>query len=546
MIRKLNIRCEGQFLQRWVIGCFAFIVSFGWMPQAVAQTITPSVSQAFSAETKRPSFTVGSKRFTESYILGELIALVANQTQEANVFLRPGLGNTGILIAALKSGEIDIYPEYMGTILREILQSKLPLDAEALRQKLASMGLAASMPLGFNNTYALAMREEQARALNIETISDLKNHPTLKLGLTQEFIGRQDGWLGLKKTYDLPQQSPRGIDHGLIYGAIAAKQVDVMDAYTTDARLLNEPIRILKDDLGYFPSYEAVLLYRADLPERLPKIWTALGSLTQSIDAVAMINLNSRAEKNKIPVAQVARDFLETQGQHAADIQAPHTFDKQSVFDAFKNFIALMFGNDFWQLTKQHSMLVLVSLGLSVLIGIPLGILAYRVPRVRQVVLGLISVLNTIPSLALFALLIPILGMIGVVPAIFALALYGLLPIVRNTYSGLTDISSEIKESTVMLGLGQRFCLFRIELPMATRSILSGIKTSAIINVGSATIAAFIGAGGYGERIVQGLALNDNAMLLAGAIPAAVLALLVHGLFEYLENKLVPAGLKIR
>ena len=474
------------------------------------------------------TLTVGSKRFTESYILGELISLIVTQTAEAKVVLRPGLGNTGILIAALKAGEIDIYPEYTGTIALEILKSPGALDLKQMNLLLAPIGLAACVPLGFNNTYALAMREDLAEKLNIRTISDLKNHPQLRFGLTQEFIGRQDGWPGLKAQYALPQSTPRGIDHGLIYDALEANQVDVMDAYTTDAMLKRYPLRLLSDDLGYFPAYDAVLLHRADLPLRLPKSWGALQSLQDAISASAMITMNSEAEQDKVSFAQVAQHFL-------AQTKAPKVS---------RNFLNLMFAQDFWRLLGQHASLVLISLILSITLGIPLGVLSFAIPRLRKFVLGSVSVINTIPSLALFALFIPLLGMIGTVPAICALVLYGLLPIVLNTYSGLSDIPGDIQETTRMLGLGWAYRLFRIELPMSSRSILSGIKTSAVINVGTATIAAFIGAGGFGERIAQGLALNDNAMLLAGAIPAALLALIVHASFELSEKWLVPKGLR--
>ncbi len=497
-----------------------------------------------------PTLTVGSKRFTESYILGEIIVRIATQVGEARVVLRPGLGNTGILIAALKSAEIDLYPEYTGTIVREILHSPTPLSLAEMNQQLAPLGLAASVPLGFNNTYALAMREDLAEQLHIRTISDLKNHPELRLGLTQEFIGRQDGWPGLKARYGLPYPTPRGIDHGLIYGAIDAEQVDVMDAYTTDAMLERYPIRILQDDLAYFPDYEAVLLYRAELPTRLPRTWTALGVLAHALPASEMIKLNSQAEQGKISVRQVARDYLSSRSITTSSTTASampgvgYVATHASPVSPWQHFLQTMFADDFWRLTREHIMLVMSALMISICVGVPLGVLAYRFGVIRQPVLGSISVIHTIPSLALFALFIPLLGRIGFAPAICALVLYGLLPIVRNTYSGLSDISAEIKESAQVLGLGSLYRLLHIELPLASRSILSGIKTSAIINVGTATIAAFIGAGGFGERIAQGLALNDNVMLLAGAIPAAALALIVHATFEYQERWLVPKGLR--
>jgi osmoprotectant transport system permease protein len=152
-------------------------------------------------------------------------------------------------------------------------------------------------------------------------------------------------------------------------------------------------------------------------------------------------------------------------------------------------------------------------------------------------VLGVVGVIQTIPSLALFAFLIALLGAIGTLPALIALFLYALLPIVRNTYTGLEGIGRGMRQAALALGLSKQERLRRIEIPLAMPAILAGVKTSAVINVGTATIAAFVGAGGYGERIVSGLALNDNATLLAGAVPAATLALLIQGLFELGERR---------
>jgi osmoprotectant transport system permease protein len=488
---------------------------------AVALTLCGS---AYAAE----ALTVGSKRFTESYILGEIVTLTAQRAGEARAAHRPGLGNTGIVYSALKNGEIDVYPEYTGTIEREILKSTQPLDLDGLNRALQPLGLSAGVPLGFNNTYALAMREDRAQALGIRSVSDLAAHPEVVLGLSQEFIGRADGWPGLKKAYALPHSTPHGLDHGLAYEAIAAGQVDVIDAYTTDAKIGRFKLRVLKDDKLFFPVYDAVLLYRADLPQRLPRTWAALAALRGAFDERRMIALNAEAELNGKSFNEVAKGFL---GERPA--QTPGG-----------GFLARLFAPDFWRLAYEHVMLVAVSLFVAIAIGIPLGILAYRVPAVRQWVLSAVGVIQTIPSLALFAFLIPLFGKIGTIPALAALFLYALLPIVRNTYSGLADIAPGLRESAVALGLPPDYRLRVIELPLASRAILAGVKTSAVINVGTATIAAFIGAGGFGERIAQGLALNDNATLLAGAVPAAALALLVHGGFELLDRWLMPAGLR--
>jgi osmoprotectant transport system permease protein len=479
------------------------------------------------------TLTVGSKRFTESYILGEIVRQVAERAGEVEVVYRPGLGNTGVVFAALTSGAIDVYPEYTGTIDREILKNRTPSDNAALNRQLAGRGIGVAVPLGFNNTYALAMREEQAQALGIRTLSDLARRPELRLGLSPEFLGRADGWRGLKQVYALPFATPRGIDHGLSYEAVTQGQVDVIDIYTTDAKIARYKLRVLADDRKFFPAYDAALLYRLDLPQRAPKTWAALQKLAGKIPEQRMIGLNADAELHGKSFAMAAADFLE----HAAARPPRQDGEKEG-------FLSRLFGPDFWRLTGEHLVLVFASLALGVAVGVPLGIWAARASSARQPILSLVGVIQTIPALALLAFLIPLFRQIGVLPALVALFLYALLPIVRNTYTGLSDMDPSLRESALALGLPSLARLRLIELPLASRAILAGIKTSAVINVGTATIAAFIGAGGFGERIAAGLALNDNAMLLAGAIPAAVLALLVQGGFEALDYWLIPQGLR--
>jgi osmoprotectant transport system permease protein len=477
-----------------------------------------------------PTLAVGSKRFTESYILAEIIAHSAGAAGEARVVHKPGLGNTAIVFSALRSGAIDLYPEYTGTIDREILKSAGPLDAETRRRRLAQVGIGLGVPLGFNNTYALAMDGERAAALGIATLSDLARHPALRLGLSQEFIGRSDGWEGLKKAYGLPFATPRGLDHGLAYEALAAGQVDVIDAYSTDAKIEKYRLRVLVDDRNYFPRYDAVILHRLDLPQRLPGTWAALGALEGTISADRMVALNAEAELGGKTFAAVAENFLRGRGVAGAG-QA--------------GFWSRLFGPDFLRLTGDHLTLVFVSLALAIAAGLPLGITAERTAALRQPILAVTGLVQTIPSLALLAFLIPLFGTIGAAPALAALFLYSLLPIVRNTYTGLAEIPRGMIQAALALGFTSGAVLRLIELPLAARTILAGIKTAAVINVGTATIAAFVGAGGYGERIAQGLALNDNGALLAGAVPAAALALLVHGAFELLDRWLVPAGVDL-
>jgi osmoprotectant transport system permease protein len=468
------------------------------------------------------SIEVGSKRFTESYILGEIVA------QTANGRLKPGLGNTGIVFSALKAGSIDVYPEYTGTIAKEILKLDGDAGIERLNRALARQGLGIGIPLGFSNGYALAMREDRAQALGIRTLSDLAKHRELKLGLSQEFIARADGWPGLKAAYGFPFATPSGLDHGLAYEAIAAGKIDVMDIYTTDAKIERYKLRTLEDDRKFFPRYDAVLLYRLDAPQRFPRAFEALKKLEGRIDERQMIRMNAAAELEGKSFAQAAALLGSGSGSRS---------DDDSGKPAQRKFLDTLFGPDFWRLSGQHLLLVFVSLAASAALGVPLGMAAAKLPRLAQPILGVVGVIQTIPALALFAFLIALVGTIGTGPALIALFLYALLPIVRNTYTALAQTSKGFVQAGKALGLTSGQILRLIELPLALPSILAGIKTSAVINVGTATIAAFIGAGGYGERIAAGLALNDSVTLLAGAIPAAALALLVQGAFELGERR---------
>jgi len=496
---------------------------------------------AFSVATAsaQVSLQIGSNRSTESYILGEIIAQKAQGPGATSAVHQRGMGNTAILLNALESRSIDVYPEYTGTIAREILKlPDVPPLAE-LNTRLAARGLAVAVPLGFNNSYALAVRLSDARQKGLARISDLRQHPELRLGLSQEFLGRADGWPNLERAYKLRFPPPKGLDHGLAYEAIAGGQVDVIDIYTTDAKLDKYELTVLEDDLSFFPRYDAVLLHRADVPTRFPKAWATLAQLEGNLDDAAMRRLNAAAELDGKDIAVVASDWLGARPGQASDAaSASDAAVRPTLWQR-------LFAPDLGRLALEHGGLVFTALAASCAIGIPLGLLAARRRPTATVVFGVTGIIQTIPSLALLAFLIPMTGRIGMVPAFIALTLYALLPIVRNTQVALVQIPRGMIEAAKSLGLRPATILREIELPLAMPTLLAGIKTSAVLNVGTATIAAFIGAGGFGERIVTGLALNDQTMLLAGAIPVAVLALAIQGAFELLEKRVVPAGLRI-
>jgi osmoprotectant transport system permease protein len=466
---------------------------------------------------------IGSKKFTESYVLAE-IAKGSLENAGLKVEHRQGMGGTIILWEALRGGGIDVYPEYTGTIAEEMLKEPGASIAQ-IRNALSAQGIAMTDDLGFNNTYALVMRRDRSEQLGLKTISDLRAHRELKFGLTHEFLERRDGWRPLSERYQLAPAQVLGIDHALGYSALVKGEIDVKDAYSTDAKIGDYGLVTLIDDLHFFPQYKAVFLYRKTLS---PQGAHALNELSNSIDEARMIRLNSEAERTK-NYAAAAQQFFGTADRA---ITTP--------------FVSETFRNKLLRWATRHLELAGISLLLAIIVGLPLGIVASRGGAVGHAILGITGVIQTIPSLALLALLVP-LPFFGISArtAIVALFLYGLLPIVRNTASGLQDIPRPLRESAIALGLtaGQR--LRKVFLPLASRSILAGIKTSAVINIGTATLAALIGAGGLGEPIISGLNLNDHVTILEGAVPAALLALLVQFFFDLLDRVLIPRGLRL-
>lgn len=471
---------------------------------------------------------VGSKLDTEGSILGEMVGQLAQSAGARSTFQQ--LGSTGIVWQALRNGDIDVYPEYTGTLRQEIFAGRGLADEAALRQALADLGIRMSRPLGFNNTYAIGMKEAKAERLGIRTISDLRQHPELRFGFTNEFMGRADGWPGLRDRYQLPQRDVRGLEHSLAYQALRSDTVDATDLYSTDAEIRVQQLRVLQDARGFFPEYHAILLYRAKLQEQAPQAVEAMLRLEGRISESDMAAMNARVVGEAQKPAKVAADFLvQTLNVHT-EVRTPSAFD------------------DLIRHARQHLYLVAISLAAAIALSVPLGIAAARYPRFGHVIVSGVGIIQTIPSLALLVFMIPLLGT-GGTPAVVALFLYSLLPIVQNTYTGLRDIPAPLLESAEALGLSPAARLRLIELPLAMRSMLAGIKTAAVINVGTATIGALIGAEGFGQPIVTGLQLGERGLGLViwqGAVPAAVLALLVQGFFELVERAVVPKGLRLK
>ncbi|MBC7474205.1 MAG: ABC transporter permease subunit [Candidatus Sericytochromatia bacterium] len=484
-----------------------------------------SISPAFADTIK-----IGSKKFPESQLLAEMMSILIEEKTEHKVDRKFGLGGTLICFEALRTNSIDLYPEYTGTGLTAILKDNIQInDADKVYQKVSQgfkekYNISWLKPFGFNNTYALAI----SKKLNIKNISELSSHLSeLRVALSHEFINRSDGYEGLSKHYGFSFPNMKGMEHGLVYKAIESGQVDLTDAYSTDGNLIKYNLLLLKDDKKFFPPYYAAPIIRGEILKKYPEIEKVLNTLNNQINDQEIIKLNYQVEVKSESYEKVARQFL-VEKKFIADNKAESKKE-----------------NPIIKLTLQHIFLTIVATFFSILVGLPLGLLISRYKKLASPILSIAGVIQTIPSLAILGFMIPVFG-IGTAPAIAALFLYGLLPIIRNTYTGITSVDPALKEAGKGMGMTQMQLMFKLELPLSTRIIMAGIRTATVINIGTATLAAFIGAGGLGELIVTGLTLNDNNLILSGAIPSAILALVVDFLLARLENILEPNGLKLK
>lgn len=486
---------------------------------------------------------IASKPFGESYLLAEMAAQLL-ESRGYRVDRRLGLGATEIAFAALTNGDIDLYPEYTGTGLLAILKQKPVSDPRAAYRIVSEefqqrYGVRWLPPLGFENTYAIAVRPETAAEYRLRTLTDLaRAAPQLTAGFTPDFIGREDGLPGLRKAYGIHPGEVRSLLQAVKYQALASGSVDLVDGYSTDGLLSRYDLVVLEDDQRFFPPYEAAFLAGPALLRDASAATQALAPLAGALDESRMRSLNRRIEVDGLPVAQVAREALHQLGIVTDTSSAPTGGLREPslwryLWGARQRILAL---------TARHLLLVAVSLLAAIAIAVPLGLLLEQSRGSAESVIRSVGLMQTVPSIALLAFMLPFLG-IGLVPALVALFLYSLYPILRNTYTGLRDAAPAAVAAGTALGMTPGQILRFIRLPLAAPVIMAGIRTAAVINVGTATLAAFIGAGGLGDPIVAGLALADTRMILSGALPAAVLALLVDGTLGLVETVVKPKGI---
>ena len=497
---------------------------------ALLDTLSPCplVTVTSFAEPPRP-ITIGCKQDVEGQVLAEIMAQLL-EDRGFSVERRYSLGGTLICFEALKRGSIDVYPEYSGTVEQAILQLPGRVSHAEMREQLGRRFNVQMLDFfGFSNTYALAMSRATAERLGLKRISDLTGHPDLRFGFSNEFLNRADGWIGLAKAYGLSAR-PVGMEHALTYAAIHEGKLDVTDAYSTDGDLKKFDLILLEDDRRFFPDYLAMPLVRAELTDSAKQVLEELmGKMTQE----EMQSLNQSVQEKK-SLRDVAAQFLRSKGLLTGKRQPslPENAPKERTID----WVFLL------RCTLTHLKLTIIALLAGMVVAIPLGALVYRLGALSRPVLYIAGVLQTIPSIALLTFMIPLFG-IGARPAIVALFLYSLLPILNNTATALLSIDPVLRKVSIGMGLTPWQRLRYIELPLAAPTILAGIKTAAVINIGTATLAAFIGAGGLGEPIVTGLALNDPGLILQGAVPAALLAVVTELAFELLQRVVVPKHL---
>ena len=526
---------------------------------ARARPASPPQSTRVSPDQARP-VVVASKPFAESYVLAEIFAQLL-EARGIEVDRRFGLGATEIAFGALRQGAIDVYPEYTGTALAAILGEEAQADAEAVYRRVAEAfrerwDARWLAPLGFENTYAIAVRRETAEALGLATLSDLAREAAgLRAGFTPDFIGRSDGLPGLRAAYGFEPAQILPLLQAVKYEALVESGVDVIDGYSTDGLIARHDLVVLHDDRGFFPPYEAAGLVNGDFWRRRPDAIAALSELSGLLDEVRVREWNRRAESDGDLVSDIARGALAelglvavdggADGESAAGRESPPA--AESVQTPATGFATYMWRNrtDILDHARRHIVLVIVSLGAAALLAIPAGLMLVRVAGGAEGVIRGIGLVQTIPSIALLAFMIPVLG-IGFAPAVVALFLYSLFPILRNTYTGVRDANPAAVDAARALGMTPAQLLRHVRLPLAAPVIMAGLRTAAVINVGTATIAAFIGAGGLGDPIVAGLALSDTRMILSGAVPAAALALLVDAGLGLAEKRVAPGGVAVK
>ena len=492
-----------------------------------------------------PPLVIGSKTFTENILLGELLAVLLEEKYQQKVERKLNIGGTKLVFDALNSKQIDVYPDYTGTGYTMILKLSGETRAEKIYQIvkqnfLKKFQIHWSPPLGFNNTYTLALQKDDARFKSVNQISELKGkEQNLSLAVGHEFMEREDGYDSFTRMYQLnfPKNKIHTMNPALMYSALKNKKADLIMAYSTNGKIKSYNLKTLEDDKNFFPPYHAAYLTRLGVLKQFPSLKKAFQELKGNINEKEMTNLNYQMEQRKDKPALLAKNFLIKK----------NILNKKIVQFKKQNLIGYYFSKRdyFFKIFIEHLVLTFSALFLSLFLSIPIGILSARKKSLEKIVFPIVNTFQTIPGLALLGLLIPFLG-IGYAPAILTLFIYSLLPLIRNTYEGIKGVDRDCIEVSIGMGLTPWQVLKKVEIPMALPVIIAGVRTSTVIVVGTATLAALVGAGGLGDPIFRGIATVNSKLIFLGAVPAALLAIVLDKALSLTEKILVSKGLRLR
>ncbi|GIL38963.1 glycine betaine ABC transporter substrate-binding protein [Roseiterribacter gracilis] len=483
---------------RWILLIALLLTHLLWAPASRAETIR-----------------VGAKNFTEQWIVGELYAQ-ALERAGITVERRFNLAGSAIAHAALVASEIDLYPEYTGTALAVVL--KEPARGEASDTVLArvrafyqrEIGATWLTPSGIDNGNVLLMRPG-TQVADLSALARIA--PKLTIGLGTEFVDRDDGLPGLERVYGMKFGRVATFSAlALRYDALTRAQVDVINGFATDWQIADGALVALADDLALFPPYQlAPVVRNAALT---PRIASILDAVSARLDTATMQRLNGLVERDRFEPAEVAQAFLD--GVEPTRAGLPWSRLARA--------------------TLEHAGLALASIVVGLAVALPLALLAARRDRLRATMLGFSALFYAVPSLALFALLLPLTGL-GTVSAVIGLSLYAAMVLLRGLLGGLAALPPQLDEVATGLGLTPRQRLLRVTVPLLLPAFVASLRTALVAAIGLATIAAAIDAGGLGQMLLTGLAQRWPAKIALSAGAAVLLALLADRALLLLERQ---------
>jgi len=454
------------------------------------------------------SITIGAKKFTEANVMAYVLAHTLKSIDSSlDIKVLENLGGTGIVTTATENQEIDLYVDYTGTLKETFKTTDETLPGELLKHN-----LKFGFELGFNNSYGMAVKHHST----LSKMSDIKNHH--RLGISHEFLKRKDGFSGLASHYGF-NIKPLVIEYSLLQHSLKSDKLDIIEIFTTDAKIIKYNLKVLKDDQHFYKRYDALVVFNKTFYEQNKQLVSDLSSkLFLKISDKQIQKLN-----------------------HLVDIEGLNYEESARSFTKSNTHIKSSYESTIWPHFYEHLEYLFLTIIICIFIGVPLGVTTAKSQLFERVILSLISITQTIPSLALLVFLIPLFGL-GKTTTLIALCLYGLLPIVKSTHMGIKKIPKELSEYSKLIGMSFFQRIFKIEIPLALIDIVSGVKLTAIYTIGVTVIAAFVGAGGLGTLIVTGLSLNNTDIILQGALPSAGLAIIVEIIFQ----KVIPYFMKDR